>query len=295
MYLDSVSTVTVGNGHAIPALSDVDSINFVHKSSQAAASKAEKETAWNAVQAVSSPRGKKANYAAAYFETMSDLIVLPAEIDRLFDADLSSFYKSLVTIYPGFDSLPDQAKISLFDMIYNLGAGHIVTEFPHFTKAVRARDWNTAAAECLRPQLSAARNAATKIHFSNCASSGSSTTTQNSSNSTLKQTPPPQQSANKPANPPQNFSAPPFHKPIPHPQRFVRSPLIKQGDRGADVCVVQNALNRILIGQRPLLKVDGVFGLHVAQAVKIVQHHAGILGDGMVGAQTRRALDLVLA
>jgi peptidoglycan hydrolase-like protein with peptidoglycan-binding domain len=103
---------------------------------------------------------------------------------------------------------------------------------------------------------------------------------------------PPSKSPAKAPEP--SFTPPSFHKPIPDPQRVVTTPLLKQGDRGVDVRTVQNALNRVLIGKNPLLKTDGIFGLHVAQAVKRVQQHENLLCDGTVGMQTRRALDLIL-
>ncbi len=99
------------------------------------------------------------------------MVVSNAEVDRLFNADLTVFYQYLVKIYPGFDSFPAPAKVSLFDMIYNVGPSKLEYKFPHFTRAIRARDWKTAAAECMRPQLNGDRNARTKARFLDCASS----------------------------------------------------------------------------------------------------------------------------
>ena len=245
------------------------------------------------MQDVSSPRGIKQNAAANSFKSLTTLSIRDDEADRLLNVKIQEFYLDLVNIYPGFDSMPEPAKISLFDMIYNLGSGGIEYKFPHFTKAVRARDWKTAADQSLRPQLSDRRNNSTKNRFLACASNAPCLPQpQQPLKSNL-----PQKSSkklDKSLQPPSSFSSPPFYKPIPHPDRIIHSPIIKLGDSGPDVIVAQNALNRLLVGQRPLLRVDGVFGLHVAQAVKFVQHHAGIPADGQIGSKTMPVLDLLL-
>jgi GH24 family phage-related lysozyme (muramidase) len=292
MYLDTVSTVTIGVGTALFSASDTDSIKMVDANG-ATASTTAKRAAWKVVQDVSSPRGTKQNAGANSFKTLTTLTILDDERDRLLNAKIQEFYLDLVDIYPGFDSMPEPAKISLFDMIYNLGSGGIEYKFPHFTKAVRARGWKTAADQSRRPQLSDRRNNATKNRFLECASNAPSPAQpQKQQKLNLSKT-----SSSKPQKPlpkPASFSPPPFYKPIPHPDRIIHSPLIKLGDKGPDVSVAQNALNRLLVGQRPLLRVDGVFGLHVAQAVKFVQHHAGIPADGQIGSRTRPVLDLLL-
>lgn len=173
MYLDTVSTVTIGVGTALFSASDTDGINMVDANG-ASASTTAKRAAWKVVQDVSSPRGIKQNAAANSFKNLTTLTIRDDEADRLLNIKIQEFYLDLINIYPGFDSMPEPAKISLFDMIYNLGSGGIEYKFPHFTKAVRARDWKTAGDQSRRPQLSDRRNNSTKNRFLACASNAPS-------------------------------------------------------------------------------------------------------------------------
>jgi GH24 family phage-related lysozyme (muramidase) len=292
-YLDSVSTVTIAIGYALPDISDIDSINAINATNNSPATTAEKRAAWTVVQNISTPRGNKSNFAYTHFQNMTHIIVSTDEMSRLLDIKLGQFYLNLVQSYPGFDSMPEPGKIGLFDMIYNLGPSRIINEFPHFTKAVRARDWTTAAAQSERPQLSKRRNATVRTLFLQCAGSSVPPAPPLSPPSKPK-TPTSQQNAKLPP-PPIPFPPTPFKNQIPPPLRIVTSPLIKQGDRGVDVRTVQYALNRVLAGRLPALALDGVFGPHVGNAVRSAQSHAGIGADGVVGAATRQALDLTLA
>lgn len=296
MYLDTVSTVTVGVGSALFSKNDVDSINFVHSATNLPASQAEKRAAWQTVQNVSAPRGAVCNYEPIFFKTLTSIVINKWEQDYLLNIKLEEFYKHLVRIYPGFDSMPENAKIALFDMIYNLGPAHIEYTFVQFTKAVRARKWAIAAAQSYRPQVGAPRNATIKAYFESC--------------EPLKPTGPLRRSETKAGPkspvrslvtsslplppPPEPFPRVPYHQPIPKPLRFVRHALIRQGDTGSDVRIVQNAANRILVGHRPPLQLDGKFGLMTTNAVRAVQTSGGLVPDGLVGAETRRALGLIL-
>ena len=60
--------------------------------------------------------------------------------------------------FPEFDTYPETAKIGLLDMAYTLGVEGTKNEYPKFTLAVRHRDWNLAADQSDRPQLSSQRN-----------------------------------------------------------------------------------------------------------------------------------------
>ena len=50
------------------------------------------------------------------------------------------------------------AEMGLLDMAYTLGVEGTKKKYPNFTTAVRHRDWNMAARESDRPQLSSGRN-----------------------------------------------------------------------------------------------------------------------------------------
>jgi putative chitinase len=63
-------------------------------------------------------------------------------------------------------------------------------------------------------------------------------------------------------------------------------PVLRQGDSGPDVTVLQTALT----DHRFAVSADGVFGPGTETAVKQFQLSAGLTGDGVVGSQTWAAL-----
>ena len=69
--------------------------------------------------------------------------------------------------------------------------------------------------------------------------------------------------------------------------------LIRKGDRGSDVKLLQHRLN--ILGSQ--LTEDGIWGVQTDSAVRGYQYKAGLTVDGIVGAKTRAALirDAILA
>ena len=63
--------------------------------------------------------------------------------------------------------------------------------------------------------------------------------------------------------------------------------ILKQGDRGALVSLLQLGLKRA--GQTPGAP-DGIFGAQTAAAVRAFQAASGLTPDGIAGARTHRAL-----
>ncbi len=59
---------------------------------------------------------------------------------------------------PEFDTYPEPAKMGLLDMAYTTGVEGIKNKFPNLTLAVRYRDWNFAADQSNRLQISSQRN-----------------------------------------------------------------------------------------------------------------------------------------
>lgn len=296
MYLDTVSVVTIGVGTALFAVEDVDSVNFVDLKTHLPVGLADKRTAWQTVQNVSGPRGRACTYSPIHFEKFTTIIIGRPEQDRLLNDKLEEFYQDLIRIYPGFDSLPENGKLALFDMIYNLGPSHLEYVFVQFTNAVRSRNWATAAMQSYRPQVGAIRNATIKAYLQSCVTPRT-TKRADHPRKRLQKIPEtrPALSAYLPLPPPpEPFPRPPYHQAIPLPLRFVHNRLIRPGDQGTDVRLVQNAANRMLVGRRPPLKLDGKFGLMTSGAVRAVQSSGGLVPDGLVGAETRTALGLVL-
>lgn len=80
------------------------------------------------------------------------------DIDILTDEHIESFEKELKNLYSGFDNLPEEVQLGLFDMIFNLGATTLGDKFPSFNKAIKEKDWTKAAKESNRPDVNAERN-----------------------------------------------------------------------------------------------------------------------------------------
>jgi hypothetical protein len=66
---------------------------------------------------------------------------------------------------PGYDKLPDPAKLGLLDMVYNLGPGRLFSQFPRLLAAVEAGHWDQAAAMSSRRGPAPVRNEWTRQQF----------------------------------------------------------------------------------------------------------------------------------
>jgi hypothetical protein len=85
---------------------------------------------------------------------------LPGQaIETLLDSRIEQFKTELRLHFPKFDKYPLSAQFALLDLAFNLGTRGLVNKFPSFRKAVEAGDWERAAKESNRPQVSALRNA----------------------------------------------------------------------------------------------------------------------------------------
>jgi len=79
--------------------------------------------------------------------------------EYILDDDMMSCYLELVSFYGGeyerplgsvndFDKLPDNCKIALCDMVYNMGIGRFLG-FEKMLTAIDMKDWDEAYRECL--------------------------------------------------------------------------------------------------------------------------------------------------
>ncbi|HPG62686.1 MAG TPA: peptidoglycan-binding domain-containing protein [Casimicrobium sp.] len=66
---------------------------------------------------------------------------------------------------------------------------------------------------------------------------------------------------------------------------------LQMGSNGPRVSALQSKLNSTLVPS-PNLKVDGIFGMKTAQAVRAFQQRRGLVVDGIVGPKTAAALGL---
>jgi lysozyme len=90
--------------------------------------------------------------------------------EKILDDDLGGEYLNLIAYFGGeyerpimaehdFDKLPDDCKIALCDMAYNMGFGGLMG-FVNMLEAIDEKDWQTAYYECLDSEY--ARDSATK-------------------------------------------------------------------------------------------------------------------------------------
>ncbi|MDF4742558.1 hypothetical protein P3545_06470 [Vibrio parahaemolyticus] len=74
---------------------------------------------------------------------------------------IQSFEKELKVIYgdDAFTSYPDNVKLALFDMIFNLGMPKLKDTYPKFNGHIRNGNYQQAALESKRNGVQAERNA----------------------------------------------------------------------------------------------------------------------------------------
>ena len=67
-------------------------------------------------------------------------------VEAVFEADLKNTLDDCPKLFSDFDTLPDEAKIVIANMLFNLGLQKLMN-FKKFREAVEKRDWNRAAEE----------------------------------------------------------------------------------------------------------------------------------------------------
>jgi GH24 family phage-related lysozyme (muramidase) len=158
LYLDTLGLVTCGVGHMIPSPDAIAGIEMVRMDG-AAATPDEKVAEWHLVKVL------KPAMLPRYYEERTTLRMTPAAIDALQEADVASFQSSLAHLLPGFAQFPEPAQEALLDMAFQLGAGGLMSKFPHLALAVKAHDWRACADQCHRAGIQEWRNTATADLF----------------------------------------------------------------------------------------------------------------------------------
>lgn len=180
MYLDSEGNVTVGSGIMLPDAASAKAVKFHNKKTFLAATLAEIESAWKKVhsgykaQKAAKPKNK---FASGHYKDVTDLRILQGTSDKLRDEFIKKDYLTLKHLYKNFDSFPENAKLALFDMIYNLGLGRKKTpahrakgllQYVLMNAAINKQDWETAAKQCWRHGIPIKRNKFTADLFKSC-------------------------------------------------------------------------------------------------------------------------------
>lgn len=167
MYADTAGNVTVGVGKMLPNAAAAQKLGFVRRPNPTAqpavlAGPATPEDIQADFDSVNSqPAGK----LASYYKQFTTLDLPDSEISSLLNTEVHACLSNVVASLPDFNSYPNEACAAIFDMAYNLGIGKLTSEFPIFCKAVKNKDWATAAKECERGGIGDTRNAWTKTQL----------------------------------------------------------------------------------------------------------------------------------
>ena len=152
MYLNTVGKVTVGVGNMLKKPSSAISLRFIL---EATGEKASEKSIEDEFELVSN---QEAAHPAKFYKEFTQLVLSDHEINQLLDMRLDKF------------DYPEDAKLGLIDMVFNLGNKRLVKKFSTFTNAARKSDWLTCANECRRKQVQESRNDMVRSLFLNCAS-----------------------------------------------------------------------------------------------------------------------------
>jgi len=153
MYLDSNGYVTVGIGHLISSVSNAQLLPFVDTKTSKKATTVEIKTDYDNVKKQTKDR------VASYYKKYTALKLTQAEIDKLTNKHIETFYKELKRIYSSFDTYPSEVRLALFDLIFNLGMTKLKNNWTIFNGHIKSLDWQKAAGNSSRKSpISAARN-----------------------------------------------------------------------------------------------------------------------------------------
>ncbi len=156
MYLDTKGYVTVGIGHLLHDIEAAKKVPFTVRGTGAIATAKQIEEEFKVIKA--RPFGKDEAYTR--FKPFTKLIITELNINAQVDKHIKIFENDLKRIYgvSEFSSYPNNVKLALFDMIFNLGIYKLKDTFPNFNKHMKAKNFKKAAIESNRKDISAERN-----------------------------------------------------------------------------------------------------------------------------------------
>lgn len=147
VYRDPKGFITIGVGCALLREVDLVALPFVNKSNNALATDAEKNREW--VNINNLEFGK--SFSSGYYNQFTKLILPNQAIESLLDNRISEFLTSLQREYSGYSQFPNEVKLAMLDMAFNLGMGGLAT-FVEFLEAIKQQDWYTAAIKSNRAE-----------------------------------------------------------------------------------------------------------------------------------------------
>ena len=95
-----------------------------------------------------------------YYEQFTKLYVQKDGIVPLAAQDVQTHVSEIEAVlgFDEFSTYPASVQLAMADMNFNMGSTNFKSEFPKFTKAIKHRDWLTAAKESSRKQVGKTRN-----------------------------------------------------------------------------------------------------------------------------------------
>lgn len=199
MYLDTVGVVTIGVGHALFAANDALNLPYPFRTYRL---RADAPVVWSAISpgplvlrdldplpSFYSPlptpslgihvdfatrdqvradwntiHAKPMGHVYTWYRQFTNCWLSDSDVDALYEADLSTYWTTLATLFPKLTTYPQGAQDALFDLLYNSDLGK-PGKWPNLKNSVAARDWAKAATQCQRGQIPADRNEFTKQSF----------------------------------------------------------------------------------------------------------------------------------
>lgn len=150
----TLDNVTVGIGTLLATSDSAAALAFRHRDTDELATEAEIRAEFDLIDDMlgSQERG------AEYYRNVTSLHLPQDEIDRLVVAHMRGDLDDLLRMFPYFGDYPLSAQIALWDMIYNLGAGGLLREFPLMRQAIQEGNWEEAARQSHRSGIGESRN-----------------------------------------------------------------------------------------------------------------------------------------
>ncbi|MEE8226690.1 MAG: hypothetical protein V3R30_07710, partial [Kiloniellales bacterium] len=143
MYLDDEGNVTVGIGTLLPDAATAETLPFVRRGSNVAATALEIEQDFNSVK-----NSGLVNANAPAFKPLTSVELSEAEAELKALADMKDFLGFLSkTYFPEFHTFPVLAKMGHLDLAYTAGARGSRDNNKDFAAAVDRRDWKKAGIE----------------------------------------------------------------------------------------------------------------------------------------------------
>jgi hypothetical protein len=174
MYLDTKGLVTIGIGNLIDPVSAALGLPFQFKASNRiraapgrVATQKEIEAEWLSLKNNPS-RTTLTRRGAVSCIGLTDLELIPADRQRLFDRVTSEHEIQLVTYFSDFRQWPGDAQLGLMAMAWGLGK-YFPPKFPNFSAECRNKDFDTAASQSSISSWRPERNQASKRCFGNAA------------------------------------------------------------------------------------------------------------------------------